>query len=183
MIDHQEAWQIYNSNGEPKTGQSIVPNDSRHNSQIIVGAVHVWIWRRINNDAEVLLQHRADIKPTWPGRYDISVAGHIDAGEDPLQAAVREGKEEIGIEFSTERMEYIFSYRNFDNGIKWVYLYEEAEPTNYIFNDGEVQALKWVKVQTFTDMVANADKYNLVPHMSEYFSLVVKALRHIYENH
>lgn len=183
MIDHQEEWQIFASNGDPVAGQSILPVESRKTEKVIVGAVHVWMWRRVENNVEVLLQHRAKNKPTWPDYLDISVAGHIDAGETLLEAAVREGKEEIGVQFDVANLKYIFGYRNFQNGLKSVYLYEVIKPESYSFNDGEVQSLDWVSLEQFEQMSVSPEAHNLVPHPSEYFGLLIKALRYMYENH
>jgi isopentenyl-diphosphate delta-isomerase len=183
VADHQEEWQVYASNGESVSGESIVPTESRKTNRTIVGAAHVWIWRRVEGGVEVLLQLRAKNIPVWPNSLDISVAGHVDAGESILQAAVREGQEEVGITLDVDRLEYIFSYRNFENGIKWVYLYEEITPQTYEFNDGEVQSLDWVKLQQFEEMIDSPETHNLVPHPPEYFSLLVKAVRHLNEDH
>jgi isopentenyl-diphosphate Delta-isomerase len=57
-------------------------------------AVHLWI---VTPDRRVLLQRRADHKESWPGLWDVSVAGHIGAGESPVEAAVREAREELGL--------------------------------------------------------------------------------------
>lgn len=183
MIDHQEAWQVYLRNGESSLDESITPTESRKTRETIVGAAHIWIWRRTSDGIEVLLQRRAKNKPTWPDSLDISVAGHVDSGESVLEAAVREGHEEIGVRLDTDRLEYIFSYRNFENGIKWVYLYEETEHHEYVFNDGEVQSLDWVKLSQLEDMIASPETHNLVPHPPEYFGLLVKALRYVHENY
>ena len=178
MVEHQEAWQVFNAAGLPVAGSSIAPKESRGNSSVIVGAVHVWIWRKTINGVEVLLQHRAKDKPTWPDHLDISVAGHVDAGETLGQAVAREAEEEIGAVISESQLEYIFSYRNFENGIKWVYLLEQLEDEKYTFNDGEVQALRWVSLPQFLDMTQNPEDNNLVPHPTEYYSLLQKALAH-----
>lgn len=45
----------------------------------------------INDQGEILIQHRAD------GRLDHSSAGHVDPGESYKQAAIRELKEELGV--------------------------------------------------------------------------------------
>lgn len=182
MIDHQEEWQVFDTNGQPAPGKSILPSESRKTDKIIVGAVHVWIWRHRRDGIEVLLQHRAKDKPTWPDFLDISVAGHVDAGESIIESIVREGKEEIGTRVETSKLEYIFSYRNFQNGIKWVYLYEQRESQEFVFNDGEVQALKWVSLSDFEKMTIQPKTHNLVPHPAEYFGFLVKALRHAHEN-
>ena len=45
----------------------------------------------------MLLQKRSPDKDIFPGRWDMAVGGHVDSGETPDQAAVREMGEELGI--------------------------------------------------------------------------------------
>ena len=61
------------------------------------GTVHTWIVRRRENEWELLFQKRSEQKESFPGKYDISSAGHRQAGEDALAAAVRELREELGL--------------------------------------------------------------------------------------
>ena len=178
MVEHQEAWQVFNRAGLPVPDASILPKESRGNPEVIVGAVHVWIWRKVAGNVEILLQHRAKDKPTWPDYLDISVAGHVDAGESLGEAVAREAEEEVGATISESDLEFIFSYRNFENGIKWVYLLEQSEDVTYTFNDGEVQALRWVNLTEFIRMTEDPEENNLVPHPQEYYSLLQKALAH-----
>lgn len=56
-------------------------------------SVHLWIM----NGKNVLLQLRAPQKKSFPNKWDISVAGHVDAGETPLPTVQREFQEELGI--------------------------------------------------------------------------------------
>ena len=56
---------------------------------------HIWFF---TTDHQILLQKRALTKKVFPGIWDISVAGHIGAGEKILQGAKREILEEIGLE-------------------------------------------------------------------------------------
>jgi len=58
-------------------------------------AAHIWIY---NSKGEILLQLRAEEKPLYPNMWDISVAGHVGAGEDPIISGLREIEEEIGLE-------------------------------------------------------------------------------------
>lgn len=46
----------------------------------------------------ILLQHRSQTKDIFPGCWDNSSAGHVDAGEDYETAVRRELKEELGLE-------------------------------------------------------------------------------------
>jgi len=57
-------------------------------------AAHLWI---VTPDDRVLLQRRAFSKESWPGLWDVSVAGHIGAGESAIDAIVREAHEELGL--------------------------------------------------------------------------------------
>lgn len=44
------------------------------------------------------LQRRAETKDVYPGRWDLSATGHVQAGESREEAARRELKEELGID-------------------------------------------------------------------------------------
>lgn len=50
-----------------------------------------------NQAGELLIQKRADHLASLPGRWDSSAAGHVDAGEEYLEAAERELSEEVQI--------------------------------------------------------------------------------------
>ena len=50
-----------------------------------------------DGSGDFLLQKRADTKPTSPGLWDVSVAGHVDVGETYESAATRELREELGV--------------------------------------------------------------------------------------
>ena len=47
-------------------------------------AAHLWI---VTPDRRVLLQRRALTKENFPGKWDVSVAGHVGAGETAEAAA------------------------------------------------------------------------------------------------
>lgn len=53
-----------------------------------------------NENNEILLQKRNNTK-LWPNRIALP-AGHIDEGENAYEAAIREAKEELGIDISKE---------------------------------------------------------------------------------
>lgn len=65
----------------------------------------------IDEDSVVLVkQHRYPIADKVTGEIFEIVAGKVDEGEDPRDAALREVKEEIGYDINTEEMLYMSSY-------------------------------------------------------------------------
>lgn len=64
-------------------------------------AVHVFV---LNKHGEIWLQQRSHLKDVNPLDWDSSAAGHLDAGESYAAAAVRELREELGIEAPTEHV-------------------------------------------------------------------------------
>lgn len=58
-------------------------------------SIHVWIFDR---SGRVLLQRRSCTKDLYAGRWAVAVGGHVPAGADYLETAVRETREELGWE-------------------------------------------------------------------------------------
>ena len=57
------------------------------------------------------MQQRVKDKETNPGKWDVSVAGHVSAGQTSIEAAIREVKEEIGIDLEEKDLEYMLTYQ------------------------------------------------------------------------
>jgi isopentenyldiphosphate isomerase len=51
-----------------------------------------------NKQDQVLLQHRTPTKDIFPNCWELSAAGHVDAGEEYKEAMRREIEEELGFE-------------------------------------------------------------------------------------
>ena len=91
-----EMLDIVDENGLP-TGQA-VPRTVAHAEGLRHRTSHVWIVRKKNGAVQVLLQMRCAAKDSYPGCYDISSAGHIPAGAEFVGSALRELKEELGVQ-------------------------------------------------------------------------------------
>ena len=90
-----EYFDIVNEYGEP-TGET-VSREIAHRDGIRHRTAHVWVVKRDGGRTQVLMQKRSDDKDSFPGMYDTSSAGHIPAGDEPIDSALRELKEELGI--------------------------------------------------------------------------------------
>lgn len=188
-VHGEEMWQAYSEQGE-----STVPITRKQAGDgVLHGASHVWIWRQGTDDIEVLVQQRAHDKLTWPGYFDISAAGHIDAGETPLAAAIRETSEEIGLEVEPISLDLIGVHRAYletettagkiiENEFQWVYLlHSPHDSASFVLGDGEVGLVRWVDMETFRAMVEGVQgEEQLVPH--GYFQLLLSHLADREEN-
>jgi isopentenyldiphosphate isomerase len=87
-----ELIDIFDGNNKP-VGKTMLKRQAHENGEWH-RAAHVWIY---NSKGEVLLQLRGKGMELFPGRWDISSAGHVMAGETVVAAAIREVHEELGI--------------------------------------------------------------------------------------
>ena len=110
MTNLDELWQLYDEQGVALEDKGSA-KDEVFSKGLLHGAAHVWIWRIKDGIPEVLLQKRAPNKRTWPNRYDISAAGHIDLGETPLDTALREANEEIGLNVTPDKLKHFGVHR------------------------------------------------------------------------
>lgn len=151
----EELIDVLDENGI-KTGQ-VLPRSEVHRlglwHRIIVVAI-------VNEKNEILLQQRSNNKDKNPGMWDISVTGHISAGQDSLMAATREISEEVsvslGYSVNVRNFRYMFCFRkeeyvnenHFDRQYYDFFILRQTglNNTNIKFQDSEVQAIKFVNI-------------------------------------
>lgn len=175
-----ELWQLYDEQGQALSGEG-AKKDDVFSKGLLHGASHVWIWRKVNDKIEILLQKRATDKRTWPNRYDISAAGHIDLDETPLDAALREAKEEINLDIVSDELKLFCVHRAYlkagngaiENEFQWLYSLELASNTNFTLQASEVESLAWIPLSKFK-VECTGDQY--VPHGTLYYDTVSTAI-------
>lgn len=91
-----EIWDLYTENRE-YTGKTLIRGETIPDGYYHL-TVHVWIR---NSRGEYLISQRAASRPTFPLMWE-TVGGSVVAGEDSLAGAIREAKEEVGIELLPE---------------------------------------------------------------------------------
>lgn len=100
-----EYLDIVDNKGIP-TGQ-VVERELAHAEGIMHRTAHVWVYRLRGGQLQLLLQKRCDTKDSFPGCYDISSAGHIPAGVEYVESALRELEEELGVTADAGELEFV----------------------------------------------------------------------------
>jgi ADP-ribose pyrophosphatase YjhB (NUDIX family) len=115
--------------------------------------VHLLFFRR----GEILLARRFNTG-YMDGHYSVP-AGHLDGGESLTRAALREAKEEIGLDLSPDALEFacVFHRREGDERIDFFVKVREwsGEPVNA--EPDKCDQLRWVRV--------NALPGNTIPYV------------------
>ncbi|TGB01914.1 NUDIX hydrolase [Halobacillus salinus] len=72
---------------------------------------HCWCYQPSEHGTFLYFQKRAADKAEFPSLFDITVAGHIEAGEDVISAGLREIEEEVGITATPDKLFRIGTYK------------------------------------------------------------------------
>lgn len=139
------------------TGQ-IIDKEEAHDKNLLHNEVAVFI---INDKKQVLLQKRSANKRFNPDKWALC-AGHVDAEESLETAALRELKEEIGIDITINDLKP-FAEREFtisDSNSHITYFYYTKSNLNekdFIIQKEELSEVKWFDIDEVIDMIKKND--------------------------
>ncbi|WP_111684143.1 NUDIX hydrolase [Winogradskyella tangerina] len=174
---------IVTKDGKP-TGKSALKSEA-HKNGWYHNTIHLWLYTK---EGEILLQQRSHKKAIHPLLWDVSAAGHIDAGESFIEAALRETREEIGLQLKADDLTkigvklYESSYDDGaiqDNEFHQVYIAElKVDMNELVLQENEVEALKLVTFSDFLLLLENS-KTNLhfIPTNKSYYLFVLNAIK------
>jgi isopentenyl-diphosphate Delta-isomerase len=164
-----EYFDILNYDGI-KTG-IIKSRDEVHRDGDWHKSVHIWI---LNSNNELLIQRRSAKKDTHPNEWDISVAGHLSAGEASITGALKETKEEIGLDLQPDDYKLLFTITNqstprgfINNEYNDVYLVRKDLDLNKLILEDDVAEVKFIKVKELKKIIECEGK-GFVMHDEEY---------------
>lgn len=147
-----EQWDIVNEFRE-STGKTWIRGDEMSGGDFHQ-VVHIWI---MNENGQFLIQQRQPWKKGWPNMWDCAVGGAVLVGETSEMGAIREAKEELGIELQMEHAEVIFTVkfsRGFDD--HWLVKQEiNVEQLNLQYE--EVADARWATVDEILELVESGD--------------------------
>jgi len=105
MINNEELLFVVDQNNnpiQPKTRKDIHENGYWHRIS------HIWIF---NSQRQILCQKRTMHKDINPGKWEAHFGGHIASREEYVDNAIKEIKEEIGLERAKEDMTFFKIYK------------------------------------------------------------------------
>ena len=159
------------------------PKSEIHTKGHYHNTAHVWLYTK---NGEILLAQRSYEKAICPGMWDVSVAGHVDAGESIEQAAIRETKEELNLSLKERDLHKIGvfeCFQSYDNGITdnefhHTFIAELQVPLTALKPQlGEVETFKLVSFETFKTLLANSETNDyFVPSNRLYYETVLKTI-------
>lgn len=169
-----ELIDILTSEGKP-TGTTALKSEA-HKKGLYHQTIHIWFFTDNN---KILLQKRASVKKIFPNLWDVSVAGHIGAGESIIDTAIREAKEEIGISITSEELIKIGCRKNenkLPNGIldyefQNVFLCKLTVPLSQLtMQPEEVDDLQLFDIS----ILKNTTKHGsfMVPNINKYYDFI-----------
>ena len=169
-----EYFDVCDEHGLP-TGE-IVERSVAHREGILHRTAHVWIIRVRDGERQVLLQKRSADKDSYPGMYDTSSAGHIPAGKEPLESALRELEEELGLHAKEEQLTFIGYFRTQyeeefhgkpfrDNGMISVFVYREpVDPAKLVLQKSEVEEVRYFDMdEVYHEIRRGSDRFCVDP--------------------
>ena len=137
------------SNSAPSSKHELVlPNGlPSPDGSLRLGAC-VWLYKKSGKNVSILVQKRAAGIHNG-GFYDVSAGGHADGEETPPVAAVREAREEIGVNLGLDDLEFLCAYRAADK-IVYIYLADwTGKSDDFTLDPGEVELVKWLPLADF----------------------------------
>ncbi len=172
---------IVDDQGKP-TGE-VISKDEAHRLGKWHLTAHVWIY---NSKGEILFQKRALVKSTFPGLWDISVAGHISTGESAEVGAYREILEEIGLDIDVKDLEKVFVFKEshyhekmdwYNNEFHHVYLYKfDGSVDGLKLQVEEVEAVRFLSLQGFKDELSDSEMSKMFISNPEYYDKIIKEI-------
>ena len=140
-----------------------------HAKGLLHQEVHVWFY---TPKQEIIFQLRSKNKDTWPDKLDASVGGHVEIGQSYEQAAIREVKEETGLDIKISDLNLIsiMKHKSFDtstnkinNTLRAIYAYKySGDIKNLQIEPGKSQGFEAWPLKKLVN-ITNENKQRFIP--------------------
>lgn len=152
MCVKKEIWDAYDKNSN-KLGFI-----QFRDKPISEGVYHIVVdIYAVTENNEILITQRHPNKP-WALKWEIT-GGAILKGETPEQGAIRELKEETGIEVSDSDLNFVYSYveKNISSIYKCFIVLINKEKTKIQFQEGETIDYRYLTYKEFKQFINTED--------------------------
>ena len=163
-----EIWDLYNERRE-LTGRELVRGEEIPPGYYHL-VVHVWIR---NSKGEYLISQRSADRPTYPLKWEC-VGGSVLKGENSLDGALRETREEVGLSLSPGAGKVIRSAVRKEEGgrrfsdIMDVWLFRYDGPVDLkLATTGEVAQVQWMDRDRIRDLYEKGDLVDTLGYFFE----------------
>lgn len=123
---------------------------------LVQSVAFVLITKIENNEEYVLLQRRCNTG-MLDGEYDVACSGHLEKGETLKIAAIREAKEELGIDILEENLDLISAINAKYGDIQYVSMafhVTKYQAIPHIVEKDKCNQLKWVPINNLPSNLA-----------------------------
>ncbi|MBT8271790.1 MAG: NUDIX domain-containing protein [Flavobacteriaceae bacterium] len=179
---------LVNPEGKP-LGKRVLKSDAHLNGWYH-NTIHVWLYDKTGH---VLLAQRSAAKLIFPLLWDVSAAGHVDAGEQIIHAAIREVDEELGLKLDKDVLNFVGVFKHekeYDNGRIRDYEFHHAyiAPLKVGIGElrlqpGEVDGVKLVGPGEFMKLLEESPgNSHFVPTNASYYKLILDEISNAVKN-
>lgn len=102
-----------------------------HRDGLLHREIHVYF---ITPNKEIIFQHRAKDKDTYPDLLDATVGGHVDSGDNYHKTAIKEIEEETGLKVNLDSLIFLSKVRKEATLDKITGKINNVWRENYIYN-------------------------------------------------
>lgn len=128
--------------------------------------VHVCLF---DSRGRMLIQRRTESKRIWPGLWDVTVGGGVDAGETTRQGAEREVREELGYALDLSGLRPSVTV-NFEGGFDDFFIaVRDLDLHTLSLQAEEVSAIRWV---TLEELHAMVDDGSFIPYPKSFLQFL-----------
>ena len=140
-----------------------------HREGLLHREIHVWF---ITPKAEIVFQHRAKDKDTYPDKLDATVGGHVEPGMSYDDTAVKECLEETGVEVDSNKLVLLTKMRKravdavtgaINNTLRAQYAYLYDQPVEeLVVEEGKAEGFEAWKIDSLTQL-SEDDRGKFIP--------------------
>ena len=140
-----ERWDAYLPDGR-KAGRTLTRGEV-----IPAGLYHLFTDVLVKHvDGDYLVTQRDSRMESYPGKFEAGSGGAVLAGETPYEGALRELKEETGIQATG--LTFLFAFSNLQDAICYCYVcITNCDKRSITLQEGETIAYRWLSEGDFFD--------------------------------